>query len=257
MFTGNSDAAWERYGKRDPYFGVCTEDEYRAENLDEAAFERFFRSGEEHVGSVLEEIRGHLADDFSPRRALDFGCGVGRLTIPLARVCPQVVGVDVSPGMLAEAKKNCFRAGVTNVELASPEDGLRYVPGTFDFVLSYSVFQHIPPRRGQALLENIIDRLQPDGIGALHFTYHRKASRARYVMHWARKHVPYIHNSVNWIQGKPFSYPLMQWNNYDLNRIYLALQERGCGRSCVRFTDHGGGHLGVYVFFQKRALPGL
>lgn len=35
----------------------------------------------------------------------DFGCGVGRLTLPFADCFDNVVGVDISPAMLAEGEK--------------------------------------------------------------------------------------------------------------------------------------------------------
>jgi hypothetical protein len=39
MFTGNSDAAWRRYGKRDPYFGVVSHEKYQRQNLNEGVLE--------------------------------------------------------------------------------------------------------------------------------------------------------------------------------------------------------------------------
>src|SRR4051794_32833874 len=94
---------WERFGRVDPYYGVYSTDEFRRENLDDAALDRFFASGQEHVGRVLEAARRVAGPGFAPTSILDHGCGVGRLVVPFARGADRVVGVDVSPSMLAEA----------------------------------------------------------------------------------------------------------------------------------------------------------
>lgn len=46
-------------------------------------------------------------------RLLNVGCGTGQLAIPLAGWFKQVVGLDVSGEMLAEAERQAARAGVT------------------------------------------------------------------------------------------------------------------------------------------------
>ncbi len=250
MFGADSDSAWQRYGKIDPYFGVYRSANYKKENLNDEALSEFFRSGEEHIDLVFDTVNKCLDKDFKPARALDFGCGVGRTTIPLARVCPDVVGVDVSDCMLSEARKNCEARGMDNVELVKSDDRLSKVKGEFNFVHAFVVFQHLPSRRGEKLLGEIIARLSEGGVGALHFTYYRKASRVRKAVNYMRKTLPLFNNVVNVAQGRDFSYPMMQMNNYDLNSILLKLHENNCGHVYVRFTNHGG-HLGIILFFQK------
>lgn len=255
MFVGNSDAAWERYGKLNPYFGVCTQEKYKSKNLNESALEEFFQSGEEQIKSVFDIVQERVDRNFRPTRALDFGCGVGRLTIPLARVCHSVVGVDASESMLNEARKNCLRNNdVANVYWIRSDDKLSKVSGTFDFVLSLIVFQHIPPPRGEMILKSIVDRLDPGGVGVLHFTYSSRVPRVAFLraVQWVRRYVPLANNFVNLtVRKKPFFYPLMQWHNYNLNNILLILQEKSCELSYLIFTNHGG-HLGVILFFQKK-----
>src|SRR5580765_8311271 len=99
----DTDAVWEWFGKNQPYFGVLVEAKYTNEQLNEEAKKNFFATGKAHVDFVLETIKKHFDADFSIQRALDFGCGVGRLSIPLSATCTQVVGIDASPSMLQEA----------------------------------------------------------------------------------------------------------------------------------------------------------
>jgi SAM-dependent methyltransferase len=134
---------WERYGREDPYYGVLSYHAFHRDELDAAALERFYASGEDHV-SRLEDcipIRG---------RALDFGCGTGRVLIALAQRCEHVTGVDVSPSMLAECQRACDQRTVSNVTLADT------IPaGPFDFVHSLNVLQHVPTRQGYDLIDRM------------------------------------------------------------------------------------------------------
>ena len=65
----------------------------------------------------------------------------------------RVVGVDVSPSMLAEARRNCDARGARNVELLAA-DRLGTLAPEFDLVHSFIVLQHIPPRHRRADLRD-------------------------------------------------------------------------------------------------------
>lgn len=252
MFGPRSDEAWEKYGVLDPYYGVYTDDKYRARNLDESTLAEFFRTGEEDAEYILGNIRRYLDAAFEPKRALEFGCGVGRITIPMARICPEVVGVDVADSMLEEARRNCGRNAVGNVDLVKSDDMLSRVSGRFDLVYSLIVFQHMSVRRGLAVFRELISRLDNGGVGVLHFTYARRAPAYRKAIHAARKYVPAFEGFVNLLRGRKFSYPAMMMNDYDLNKVFRALQENGCGNVHVLFDDQQG-HLSAVLFFQKDA----
>jgi tRNA/tmRNA/rRNA uracil-C5-methylase (TrmA/RlmC/RlmD family) len=106
--------------------------------MDDAAFEAFFESGEREMQATLDTIRDLVGRDFHPARALDFGCGVGRLTIPLARESKHVLAVDISPTMLEEAQANCAEQEITNVEFIETKTVTRDANRRrFDFVLAY------------------------------------------------------------------------------------------------------------------------
>jgi SAM-dependent methyltransferase len=257
MFVSErSDVAWEKYGSLDPYFGVYNNEQYKTENLDASALETFFRAGEENVSSLLKDVREHLDSDFKPSRTLDFGCGVGRLTIPLAEICSRVVGVDVAPSMLEEAQRNLRDRAISHVDLVVADDRLSKVTGTFDFLVSFDVFQHIVPRRGETILRAMISRLEEDGIGALRLTYWRKTSRIRRTVDWMRKHVPFVNNLWNLAQKRPFFYPMMQWNNYNIAMIHSLLHAQGCGQIHAQLVGRENGHCDVILLFQKKRPTG-
>jgi SAM-dependent methyltransferase len=251
MLVNRPDKDWEKYGRQDPYFGVVSLDRFHKDQLTPEAVEEFFRSGAEHAEFVFDTIRTHLDSGFRPARAMDFGCGVGRCALPLAKRCGSVVGVDVSPSMIEEARRNSERYGVGNIEWARSDDRLSGVTGQFDLIHSFLVFQHIPRRRGEAIVRQLVEKLADNGVGVLQFLYHRDTPPAKRLLGQLRKYVPLVHNVVNLLYGHPFSYPLMQKNCYDLNRLLNILQKRGCGNVHVRFQ--GAGELqSAVIFFQKR-----
>jgi SAM-dependent methyltransferase len=250
-----TDAAWDGFGRDDPYFGVLSQSRFRAASKPGPERDEFFQSGVSHIERIFSLARD-LVPDFAPRRALDFGCGVGRLVLPLARQVQEVVGIDVSPSMLAEAQRNSEQAGVTNATFFESDDTLSRVKGSFDFIHSFIVFQHIPVVRGLAIANELLSRLSQDGVGALHFTYARTAPTWRRVVSGITKWVPGAHMGSNILRGRPVREPPMQMNPYPLDRLFASLQAHGCHRVCTYFSDHEG-TLGVLLVFQRRQLPGF
>lgn len=67
---------------------------------------------------------------------LDLGCGIGRLAIALAPRCRSVLGLDVSAGMVAEARRRCAAWPAIRIE-ATPGTDLDALPAhAFDLVLA-------------------------------------------------------------------------------------------------------------------------
>lgn len=254
----NSDRSWQRLGAIDPYYAVITVPEYHRGNLDAQTMEKFFATGEEHVARLLAVVRKHLDPEFKPQRVLDFGCGVGRLIIPLAKLSKAVVGIDISEQMLDEARSNCEKRAINNVDFALSDDNLSRVSGTFNLIHSYIVFQHIPRLRGERIFKRMLALLEPGGIGAIHFTYARRSSLFRRLTLWSRKSIPLVNGIRNLINNQPFDYPMMQLNEYDLSRIFRLLQDNGCGHAYAQYSAHtvvDTSAYGAMIFFQKRLQP--
>lgn len=253
MKEKRADKQWEVFGKNEPYFGVVTWDQFKPENLNEETLSDFFETGEAHIEWVVKDIKEHLDRDFNPSKCLDFGCGVGRLVVPLARRFAHVTGVDVSLAMMEEAARNCQKYGLENVDFAQSDDTLSKVKGKYDFIHSYIVLQHISPRRGELLLKRMIDLLDDDGVGALHFTYAKHRSLRQRFKYWLHTSPPLAHNLINLAKGRKFSYPYTLINSYDLNKLMEIVQNNGCEHAYLRFTNHDQ-LLGVLLMFQKKPV---
>jgi SAM-dependent methyltransferase len=259
MFETKTDEAWEYFGKNDPYFGVLTSADFKKGQLTEEAKKHFFATGELYVESLFEAIQEVFEPDFRPARAMDFGCGVGRLIIPFAARCGAVVGVDVSTSMLDTARRNCRELGLTNASFVQADDRLSYLAGDFDFIHSFIVFQHIPQGRGLEIFRRQVGMLKGDGIGAIHFTYSYggRLPAWRRLQIAAQHRVPLVNGLTNLVKGRPAGEPPMQMNEYDVNRLLKILQESGCHQVHLRFSetsDRGRPFYGVTFLFRKRQL---
>lgn len=265
----STDLEWERWGARDPYFGVITHPRFRSDTLTQETKDEFFASGTSHVAYVLDMCRLYIDPIFAPQRVLDFGCGVGRVLVPLAKLACDVVGMDVSPSMLAEARRNCDEREARQVTLVLSDDTLSAVAGQFDLVHSSIVLQHIEVERGRALFSQLTARVKPGGIGALHVTFGwdvfadnfgRPPARPiappppKDALSQARTHVKRLLD----LRGEPpapapvepAGDPEMQMNYYNLSELMFILQRHGVRRVHTEFTDHGGA-IGVFIFFQR------
>jgi SAM-dependent methyltransferase len=247
-----ASAQWERFGRSDPYYGVFSVEEFRRDNLDAAARERFFASGEEHVARVLDSINRHVDPGFVPSTVLDHGCGVGRLVIPFAARAERVVGVDVSASMLEEARRNCAIHGVANAEFVSADRLDALGPG-FDLVHSFIVLQHVPPKLGVPIFERLAALVRPGGVGVVHVAFASRERSARLRAFLARS-VPLAYNLANVVRRRPWSYPHMQMNAYPLNALMDRLLRQGYeGAYLALHSGHDapGAHASAMIMFRR------
>ena len=104
----------------------------------------FLAGGAETVDALVSELVRLPAAPASERRALEIGCGPGRLMLPMSAHFGEIHGVDISAQMAAIARARL--SGVPHARVhVTAGDGLGiFGDDTFDFVYSYAVFQHIP-----------------------------------------------------------------------------------------------------------------
>ena len=157
---------WESLGRTDPLWAVWTHPDRRDGGW--AGHEReFFETGAGEVAKILAAGARHGL----PRhraRALDFGCGVGRLSRALGEHFDGVLGLDLSGPMVERARElNRDRAGCrfevnAGAELAGLEDG------EFDLVLSLITLQHVSdPAAVRSYLRELARVLAPGGLLAV------------------------------------------------------------------------------------------
>jgi SAM-dependent methyltransferase len=124
----------------------------------------FFATGAGEVSGALDHAR-ELGRPVEWRRALDFGCGLGRLTRALAGRFEHCVGVDVSEAMIAAARRlNADRPRCEFVLNTRP-DLSAFDDASFDLVYSSIVLQHLPAEADvERLIREFVRLVSPTGI---------------------------------------------------------------------------------------------
>ena len=153
---------WDRLGRSDPYWAVLTDPARKGGGWTP---EEFFATGRAEIAELL----GSVGDRLPGRaRALDFGCGPGRLTQALAEHFERVDGVDVAPSMIELARdldRRIDGASSRSVfHLNAATDLALFGDGTFDLAYSNITLQHMRPRLAERYLAELVRVLRPKGV---------------------------------------------------------------------------------------------
>lgn len=158
--------AWESYALEHPFYYSYPD---TASNRQVDEFELQETGKIDFAKYVTEDQRIKNTLGREPQNVLEIGTGVGRLTDYFAAAYPRVSGIDISPAMLAIARKRlAARPNVTLAETAG--DRIPFNDRQFDFIFSYQVFKHVPSREVIAnYLTEIKRTLQVGGVAKLQF----------------------------------------------------------------------------------------
>jgi SAM-dependent methyltransferase len=238
---------WTRLGEADPLWAVCVDPEKKGGrwNADE-----FLATGRREIGRAVELLDRH---GLCPRRdrALDFGCGAGRLTAALADHFRSVTGVDISLPMLARARQ--LHAGNTRCEFVPgdrPDLG-QFADGAFDLVYSSLVLQHLPTELARGYLAEFVRVIRPDGaIMVLVPERHRRTPRGL-----VYAHAP--DSVIRWVQHAVYRYPApMRMHTLPASQIAAVVAGHG-GRLALSVPHPGyGGPWQMMQHVIVKAGPG-
>lgn len=154
---------WNARAREDAGYYVA----FGRRDQDEAGF---FATATDVVNGLENELRRVPAAKRREWRALEIGCGPGRLIRPMSRHFAEIHGVDVSDEMIRLGREKL--ADIPNAQVHAT-DGARltqYPEDSFDFIYSYAVFQHVPTREVVIEYMREVQRvLKPGGLARLHF----------------------------------------------------------------------------------------
>jgi SAM-dependent methyltransferase len=151
---------WETFGRVDPLFGVLSDPTKMRGRWD---VDEFFESGRAHMAKLFRILDEHAAG-YERGRALDFGCGVGRLTHAIASRFGHTVGVDVATSMVRLATRHNTAGPRCQFVVNRRPDLRQFLPDSFDFVHSCLVLQHIPPDVACNYIREFVRVAKPGGL---------------------------------------------------------------------------------------------
>jgi SAM-dependent methyltransferase len=158
---GDQKREWEEIAGEDALWAILSYSDRKFGAWDREAF---FQTGEAEIEEVMaraEEL-GRPADRGS---ALDFGCGVGRLTRALSQHFDSCLGLDISETMVQGGRElNADRPGCVFEVNARPD--LQGIDDrSFDLIFTRIVLQHQPSKAAiEGYLEEFLRTLKDDGL---------------------------------------------------------------------------------------------
>jgi 2-polyprenyl-3-methyl-5-hydroxy-6-metoxy-1,4-benzoquinol methylase len=250
----DTDAEWTALAEARPYWAVVTAAQFDGPHLSADALEQFRASGDADIGWIHAGLVGRLGMPGHVTSALDFGCGVGRLVIPMAGLADTVVGMDVAPPMLALARAAIQERGLeARVSTAASIDEAVRRAGPFQWVNSYIVLQHIPPSRVPGLVAELAAATAPGGYVSLHLTTATDPQRIRQP-NWKgrlRTGIEALLRRAGFAVAAPDD---LRMYDHDLNACLQVLRGHGFSRFDLEPTDHGG-HLGFVIRSVRAPKP--
>jgi SAM-dependent methyltransferase len=175
---------WEGNAKSDALWSILHTSPQQGHWTDE----EFFETGRQEIQAVFDELRTADIEVDTHSIALDFGCGVGRLTQALARRFDACIGVDISGRMIELANEyNKFPDTCTYREVGTG-DLSEFEDRSFGFVYSSIVLQHVPEASARVYILELCRVLRSGGVAVLQAPSH---ARLRLVDRLARASTRY------------------------------------------------------------------
>lgn len=167
--VGRLSREWDELAQEDALWAILSDDPERRGRWQ---LEEFFATGEREVERVLSAAVP-LSRPVGREVALDFGCGVGRLTRALGARFDRAVGVDVSPEMIARAREVSVERPGLEFRVNVAPDLSQFADASFDLVYSSKVLQHMSsPKLACRYIEDFVRVMRPDGLVAFQLWTH-------------------------------------------------------------------------------------
>jgi ubiquinone/menaquinone biosynthesis C-methylase UbiE len=209
---------WTTLGEADPLWAVCVDPARKGGGWD---LGEFLATGRTEIDGAISEL-DRLGLCARRDSALDFGCGVGRLTSALSRHFGTVTGVDISPPMLEHARKILADDPRCRVVLGDGPDLAGFCDDSFDLVYSSLVLQHMAPGLADGYLAEFVRVTRPGGaIVLVGPEAHLRTPRGL-----VYAYAP--HSVIAWLQRRVFGYPApMRMYELPASRVRRVVEPRG------------------------------
>ncbi len=188
------------------------------------------RKEQKHTKTELAYLKRYLN---KKQKILDLACGYGRFTIPLAEQGYNVEGIDISPNLIREAKKNAKKEKVGIKFRIGDMRKLPYTNDSFDSIICmWSAFSEIHKRKDQISALSEMHRVLK--VGGFAFLEMPKPIKNKNRI---------IHNTIEGIKASPM-YIQDKKSIKDLMKVIKPSKYKA-------FVDYFGGRQRFLVIFWK------
>lgn len=218
---------WEKMGAQDAMYAILS----KSGKKGRWDVHEFMEVGRTDIARRMARLAS-LPVSFGRSRALDFGCGIGRLTFALAEHFQQVDGVDISEEMVAKARG--LNPAPDRVHLHQSEsERLPFDDSTFDFVYCHLVLQHMKTRFALSYVREFVRVLRTGGLA-----YFQAPSRC----------LPYPEQSHARLFDGRTDRAYIEMHGHPRDQVEGAVREAG-GHVLAVQDDHSAGPLFESFFY--------
>jgi len=234
---------WEGFAQVDPLAAICADPAKRGKWTPE----EFFATGMQEVSTVLRYVQSLGLSLEKTSRALDFGCGVGRLTAALSAYFDECVGVDISPTMIELATRFHQTNPRCRFLLNQSDNLLQFADGSFGFIYTSIVLQHMKKQFMRSYLVELIRLLKSGGVLVFQIPDRDLTpfvQRCRNFVGFRRK--------LNWLlRRKTFNSLRMEMHCFPEHQVRQLFSGRGVRIEDVRLTNSTAGSFNGNLHFLK------
>jgi 2-polyprenyl-3-methyl-5-hydroxy-6-metoxy-1,4-benzoquinol methylase len=245
--------SWSELARMDPLWSILTA---RGKKYGHWGVDEFFAENR-ILSERLVPAMSALGLPIERRTALDFGCGVGRLSLPMSRMFDRCIGADISSWMVTLARQ--YTDGADNLKFVHLPHGrldeLRAMQ--FDFICSHFVLQHQPNLDiVDGYLHGLVRRLTPGGLlvfqlpGKLGFVHHLQLRRRLY---------RYLRQGVRRARGGLTQETLYSWGLFPISMLaaeqdWVRAKVDDAGGQVLRIEEEQPGRASEssYLYFVTR-----
>lgn len=251
--------SWEKLAKLDPYWSVLSDSDKIDYGWNLAAFYATGKIQVKKIFTLLEEkgIRIRTA------HAMDYGCGVGRLSEALAFIFSKVTGVDFSQNMIDLAEAHNVFHNLT-YKRVNGKDLTEFPEKTFDFVISLITLQHTLPKLQYNIIQEMTRVINDDGVIFLSIITHSDLNN--FLRNIISSISPKITNYILSISmkllrkkvghfDKGVSAQLFSISKRKLQTLLKSLRMDYLYLNTSELNYHTASKLEIYIIFRQTRVP--